>query len=198
MFELEKLNYEYNALEPVIDAKTVEIHYTKHHQNYLNKVNEFLEKYSDQKGKTLEELASDLTFLDENDHTAFMFNLGGVLNHNLYWKILSNKNNNTPNGKVLELINTSFGSYEEFKTAFTTKAATLTGSGWAFLVLNNHNELEIVLTDKQYSPLFDGSKPLIGLDLWEHAFYLNYQNRRPDYVNAFFDILDFEEINKLI
>lgn len=198
MFKLQDLNYEYNELEPVIDTKTVEIHYTKHHQNYLNGVNALLEKYNYTEDKTLEEIANDLSFVKEEDKVSFMFNLGGVLNHNLYWKILSNKGNNTPTGKIKEMIDNKYGSYDKFKEEFIKVAGTLTGSGWTFLVLDSNNELDIVTTDRQYNPLFDALTPIIGLDLWEHAFYLNYQNRRPEYVNNFFDILDFEEINKLV
>lgn len=198
MFELEKLNYEYNELEPVIDAKTVELHYTKHHQGYLNNTNVFLEKYHYEEGKTLEEIVQDVSFLKEEDKVGFLFNAGGVLNHNLYWKILSNKRNNTPVDKVKTLIDENYGSFETFKEEFIAKANKFTGSGWIFLVITKDNKLDIVLTDKQNSPVFEGLKPIIGLDLWEHAYYLNYQNRRPDYINGFFEVLDFEEVNKLI
>lgn len=197
MYELMKLNYEYGDLEPYIDEKTVEIHYGKHHQNYLNKVNAILSTYNFDFTKNLEDVIVDLNFMKSEDKNAFLFNAGGVLNHNLYFSIMSSSKNIFPVGKIKEAIDRKFGSFDQFKKDFIEMANSVMGSGWVFLVVDENKELQIVKTSNQETPLLNSKKPIIGIDLWEHAYYLKYQNLRPEYINNFFSVIDFEIINKM-
>lgn len=192
-FELPKLNYEYAALEPVIDAKTMEIHYTKHHNTYVTNLNKAIEgtEYAD---KSIEELVKGWAELPEDIQTAVRNNGGGHYNHTLFWEelVAPSKAKAIPaelEAKIVE----AFGSVDEFKEKFAAAAASRFGSGWAWLVSNN-GKLEVVSTPNQDNPLTDGLVPLLGLDVWEHAYYLNYQNRRPDYIKAFWDVVDWEVV----
>jgi superoxide dismutase, Fe-Mn family len=197
MYKLINLNYSYDALEPYIDSKTLEIHYSKHHQNYLNKTNSILESNDFDFSKDLEEIVVNLPFLKEEDKTAFLFNVGGVLNHNLYWAIMSPNKNILPVGKIKDAIEQEFGSFDNFKEKFIGLSNTVMGSGWVFLVVNKENKLEIIKMSNQETPYTLGYTPIIGLDLWEHSYYLKYQNLRPDYINNFFNVIDFEIVNSL-
>ena len=192
-FELPKLPYDYNALEPHIDAKTMEIHHSKHHNGYTNTLNNAI-SYSDFADKSIEQICSSPGLTD-----AIRNNGGGYYNHCLFWRIMSPDGGGTPSGKIGEAINETFGSFENFKVEFSKAAASRFGSGWAWLCDCN-GELKICTTANQDNPLMEGQcggTPLICLDVWEHAYYLNYQNRRPDYIEAFFNVINWEEINKI-
>jgi len=173
MAELPKLDYEYNALEPHIDARTMEIHYTKHHQGYVNKYNAAVEG-TDLADKDVIEVLKDLSSVPEDKRTAVRNNGGGHVNHSLFWKILSPNGGGEPSGEVAEAINAKFGSFSEFKEEFTKAAATRFGSGWAWLVVTSDGQLKVYSTANQDSPYSDGNTPIFGLDVWEHAYYLNY------------------------
>lgn len=190
---LPKLPYDYNALEPHIDAKTMEIHHTKHHQAYINKFNAAVESEPSVKGKSAMELVSNLDTVPENIKGAVRNNGGGHVNHSFFWQIL--KKDVKPGGEILDAINSAFGSIDDFKSQFSAAAATRFGSGWAWLVDYN-GKLEIMSTANQDSPLSLGKTPLIGIDVWEHAYYLKYQNRRPDYVAAFFNVINWDKVNE--
>ena len=193
-YTLPALPYSFDALEPFIDAKTMEIHYTKHHQGYVNNLNAALEKepavVSD-----LETLLKDLDALPESIRGAVRNNGGGHFNHSFFWPQLKVNHQEGPTGNLSNAINEIFGSYEALKEAFAKAAATRFGSGWAWLIKNNQGALEVVSTPNQDTPLTLGT-PLLGLDVWEHAYYLNYQNRRPDYIQAFFSIVDWDLIEE--
>ncbi len=189
-FELPKLPYSYSALEPYFDAKTMEIHHTKHHQTYVDKLNGALEKYPDLQGRPIEELLRDLANLkvEDADRTAIRNHGGGHLNHSLFWKLLDPSN--TKDELLTKEINTTFGSIEEFKKQFTDSATKLFGSGWTWLVRDGaDSKLQIKNFPLQDNPIMTGQEPIIGLDVWEHAYYLKYQNKRPDYINAWWEIL---------
>ncbi len=191
--ELPELPYSYDALEPSIDAKTMEIHHTKHHQGYVDKLNAALEKYPELQDKSVEELlAGNLAVVRDEIKTAVRNNAGGHANHSLFWQILS-PNPSDPEGDLLDAINSTFGTLEDFKKQFSDVAAKHFGSGWAWLVIN-HGRLEIISTANQDSPLMLGKIPLLGLDVWEHAYYLKYQNRRAEYINAFWDVIDWKKV----
>ncbi|OEH92920.1 superoxide dismutase [Bacillus solimangrovi] len=192
-FELPKLPYEYSSLEPHIDAQTMEIHHTKHHNTYVTKLNAALEGHADLLGKSIEDLMSNFNELPEGVKTAVRNNGGGHANHSLFWTILGPNGGGEPTGELAEKINAKFGSLEKFKEEFAAAAAGRFGSGWAWLVVNN-GELEVTSTPNQDTPLMDGKTPILGLDVWEHAYYLNYQNRRPDYINAFWNVVNWDEV----
>lgn len=195
-FELPKLPYEYDALEPHIDAKTMEIHHTKHHNGYTTKLNDAIAGTA-LEGKSIEDI---LTGLDMNNG-AVRNNGGGFYNHSLFWTILSPKGGGKPSGELAKAINTAFGSFEGFKEKFTSAAGTRFGSGWAWLCVHKGGKVEICSTPNQDNSLMPGvgcgGHPILGLDVWEHAYYLNYQNRRPDYITAFFNIINWDEVEKL-
>lgn len=189
-FELPKLLYPYDALEPYIDAKTMELHHTKHHQTYVDKLNAALEKYPDLQGRPVEELLANLKDLkvDEADRTAIRNHGGGHTNHSLFWKYLDPANQKDE--LLAKEIASIFGSIDDFKKQFSDSAGKLFGSGWTWLVRNGSNsKLEIVNLPNQDSPLMTGLQPIFGLDVWEHAYYLKYQNKRPDYIAAFWNVL---------
>lgn len=188
-FELPKLNYSYDALEPYIDAKTMEIHYTKHHQAYLDKLNAVVEKYSDLQNMSAEDLLKNLDSLkvDDTDKTAIRNQGGGYVNHSLFWKILDPANSKDE-ALVADIIAT-FGSVEDFKKQFSDIAAKQFGSGWAWLARDEAGKLHLHGMTNQDSPYLHGHTPIIGLDVWEHAYYLKYQNRRPEYIEAFWKVL---------
>jgi len=187
--ELPKLNYSYDALEPYIDALTMEIHHTKHHQAYIDKLNAALEKYPELQNMAVEDLLKNLDSLkvEDTDRTAIRNHGGGHANHSLFWKLLDPVNQK--NEKLIGDINATFGSVEEFKKQFTDAATKLFGSGWAWLARDETGKLHLHAMPNQDSPYLHGHTPIIGLDLWEHAYYLKYQNRRPEYIEAFWQML---------
>ena len=192
---LPKLPYAFDALEPYIDAKTMEIHYTKHHQAYIDKLNVALEKYPELAKKKVEELlVNNLKIVPENIKTAVRNHGGGHINHSLFWELL--KKNVKFDGEIVKAIDDSFESFDEFKKKFSEIAIGRFGSGWAWLVVRD-GELEIISTANQDSPLMEGKIPVLGLDVWEHAYYLKYQNRRAEYVDAFFNIINWKKVNEL-
>ena len=192
-FELPKLPYSYDALEPHFDVRTMEIHYTKHHQGYTNNLNKAIEG-TELEGKSIEDLMKIA-----GSNTAIRNNGGGYYNHALFWTILSPKGGGEPTGKLADAIKSSFGSFENFKEEFNKAAATRFGSGWAWLVFAN-GKLVVSSTPNQDNPLMDIAEvkgtPILGLDVWEHAYYLHYQNRRPDYITAFWNIVNWEEVSR--
>ena len=192
-FQLPELPYAYDALEPHIDKETMNIHHTKHHNTYVTKLNAAIEGNADLEAKSIEDLVSNLDAVPENIRTAVRNNGGGHANHSLFWKVLSPNGGGEPAGELAEKINSTFGSLDKFKEEFANAAAGRFGSGWAWLVLNN-GELEVTSTPNQDSPLMEGKTPLLGLDVWEHAYYLHYQNRRPDYISAFWNVVNWDEV----
>lgn len=185
------LPYAFDALEPHIDAKTMEIHYTKHHQTYVDKLNEALAKHPEIGEKTVEELVADLDMVPEDIRTAVRNHGGGHLNHMLFWQTLSPSGGGEPSGKLKDAIDAAFGSFATFQEKFTAAALGRFGSGWAWLVADGG--LEIIATANQDNPITDGKTPILGLDVWEHAYYLKYQNKRPDYVKAFWNVVNWKE-----
>ncbi len=194
-YELPQLPYAYDALEPHIDKETMNIHHTKHHNTYITNVNAALEGNEELLSKSVEDLISNLDAVPEAARTAVRNNGGGHANHSLFWTILSPNGGGEPTGELADAINNKFGSFASFKEEFAKAAATRFGSGWAWLVVNN-GELEVTSTPNQDSPLMEGKTPVLGVDVWEHAYYLNYQNRRPDYVAAFFNVVNWDEVTK--
>ncbi|MEO9473948.1 MAG: superoxide dismutase [Cyclobacteriaceae bacterium] len=194
-FELPNLPYAHDALEPHIDKATMEIHHGKHHNAYVTKLNGAIEG-TPMASKSLEELLKD-----HMDVAAVRNNGGGHWNHSLFWTIMSPNGGGEPSGELADAINAAFGSFEEFKTAFSNAAATQFGSGWAWLCVHAGGKVEVCSTPNQDNPLMSGvacdGTPILGLDVWEHAYYLNYQNRRPDYINAFFNVINWDEVSKL-
>ncbi|MFP3321546.1 superoxide dismutase SodA [Planococcus sp. SIMBA_160] len=194
-YELPELPYAYDALEPHIDKETMNIHHTKHHNTYVTNVNAALEGHDDLSSKSIEELVSDLNAVPENIRTAVRNNGGGHANHSLFWQLLSPNGGGQPTGAVADAINSKFGSFDEFKEKFEAAGKTRFGSGWAWLVVSN-GELEVTSTPNQDSPLSEGKTPILGVDVWEHAYYLKYQNRRPDYLAAFWNVVNWDEVSK--
>ena len=196
-YSLPSLPYSTDALEPHIDARTMEIHHGKHHQTYVNNLNAALDGYPELLGKSVDELISNLAALPEDKVNAVRNNGGGHSNHTFFWEVMSPTGGGSPNGSLLDAITSTFGSFDNFKETFAKAALTRFGSGWAWLI-KKEESLEVVSTPNQDSPLMNGivednGTPIIGLDVWEHAYYLNYQNRRPDYVGAFWDVVDWEK-----
>ncbi|MCW3167570.1 superoxide dismutase [Chryseobacterium sp. 09-1422] len=193
-FELPKLGYAYDALEPTIDAKTMEIHHSKHHQAYIDNLNKAIEG-TELEGKTIEEVCKTGT-----DKPAVRNNGGGHFNHSLFWEILTPGGSSTPVGNVSNAIE-NYGGFEKFKTEFAEAAKTRFGSGWAWLIKNEDGSVSVTSTPNQDNPLMPVADvkgtPVLGLDVWEHAYYLNYQNRRPDYVTAFFDVVNWDKVEEL-
>jgi superoxide dismutase, Fe-Mn family len=194
-FELPQLPYAYDALEPHIDKETMTIHHSKHHQTYVNNLNNALEGQTELLSKSVEEIISNLDAVPEAIRTAVRNNGGGVANHSLFWQVLSPNGGGEPTGALADAINSKFGSFEGFKDEFTKAATTRFGSGWAWLVVKN-GEIEVTSTANQDSPLSEGNTPILLLDVWEHAYYLKYQNRRPEYINSFFNIINWDEVAK--
>ena len=192
--ELPKLEFEYNALEPHIDAKTMEIHYSKHHAGYVKKLNAALEG-TDLAEKSVEEILKDTDSIPEEKRSAIINNGGGHVNHTLFWSILSPEKQ-SPEGKIAEAIEKDLGGFEKFKEDFSNVATTRFGSGWAWVVVSD-GKLEITSTPNQDSPLMDSKVPVLGLDVWEHGYYLKYQNRRNEYVEAFFNIINWSKVSEL-
>ena len=193
-YELPSLDYAYDALEPHIDARTMEIHHTKHHQTYINNVNAALEGHDALAAKSVEALISDLEAVPEGIRGAVRNNGGGHANHSLFWKVMGPNGGGDPVGVLGEAINSELGGLDAFKADFAKAGATRFGSGWAWLCVRD-GKLCVCSTPNQDSPLMDGGSPVIGLDVWEHAYYLNYQNRRPDYIAAFWNVVNWEAAN---
>lgn len=197
MYEALKLPYAFDELEPYIDAETLGIHYELIYKKYINNLNNLLKEINFQKDYTLVELVEHIDEIPIKIRGKVLYNLGGILNHNLYWLSMSPFKNKIPVLKLKEAIDNQFGSFENFKQAFIDSASLLEGSGYTFLVINENGELEIINTPNQETPYIYGVRPIMALDLWEHAYYLLYQNRRNEYIENFFNIVDFKEINKL-
>lgn len=195
-FELPELSYAHDALEPHIDTKTMQIHHGKHHAGYTTKLNAAVAG-TDLEGKSIVEILRDL----DMNNGALRNNGGGYFNHNLFWEVMSPNGGGSPEGELAAAINDAFGSFDAFKDAFSAAAATQFGSGWAWLCVNKGGKLEVCSTPNQDNPLMPGvnceGTPILGLDVWEHAYYLNYQNRRPDYIEAFFNVINWEKVASL-
>lgn len=194
-FELPELPYAYDALEPHIDEATMKLHHDKHHATYVEKTNGALEKHPELAEKTIEELVADLQAVPEDVRTVIRNNGGGHANHTFFWEILSPNGGGEPTGALKEAIEETFGSFDKFKEELSAAAVGQFGSGWGWLVLNN-GKLEVTSTANQDSPLTEGKTPIIGVDVWEHAYYLNYQNKRPAYLEAFWNVVNWEEAGK--
>lgn len=195
-FTLPELPYSYGDLEPHIDAKTAEIHYSKHHQGYVNKLNAALENAPEIAEKSIEDILKNLDQVPEDIRTKVRNFGGGHYNHVVYWESMSPNGGGEPEGELLEKINAAFGSFTAFKEQFENTAKTLFGSGWAWLSVNKNSELVITASKNQDCPLSEGITPLMTLDVWEHAYYLNYQNRRPDYIAAWWNIVNWVAVSK--
>ena len=192
-FALPELPYAHNALEPHIDARTMEIHHGKHHAGYTNNLNAAIEG-TDDEGKTIDNILRNL----DMNNKAVRNNGGGYYNHSLFWQVMSPNGGGTPSGELADAINSAFGNFDAFKEAFSTAAKTQFGSGWAWLCVHKGGKVEVCSTPNQDNPIMPGigcgGTPILGLDVWEHAYYLNYQNRRPDYVAAFFNVINWDEV----
>ncbi len=195
-YTLPPLPYDFAALEPTIDAKTMEIHHDKHHQAYITNLNNALKDHPDQQGKTIEALISNLDAVPEAIRTAVRNNGGGHANHSLFWQVIAPKAGGEPTGKVGAAITAELGGFAPFKEAFGKAATTRFGSGWAWLVVGKDGKLAVTSTPNQDSPIMEGTTPILGLDVWEHAYYLHYQNRRPDYIAAFWNIVNWPEVER--
>jgi Fe-Mn family superoxide dismutase len=195
-FTLPPLPYPPDSLEPYIDKATMEIHHGKHHQAYVTNLNKALESAPDLQSKTIEELlAGNLAVVPDAIKTAVRNNGGGHANHSLFWKLLSAKAGGAPTGEIANVITASFGNFDTFKEKFTAAATTRFGSGWAWLVKDSAGKFEITSTANQDSPIMEAKTPILGLDVWEHAYYLKYQNRRPEYIAAFWNVINWAEVN---
>jgi Fe-Mn family superoxide dismutase len=193
--QLPALPYAHNALEPHIDALTMEIHHGRHHNTYVTNLNAALESAPELQEKSIEELIANLDSVPEAIRTAVRNNGGGHANHSLFWSTIGPNAGGEPTGKLAAAINSKFGSFDNFKAEFAKAATTRFGSGWAFLAVNN-GEIEVYSLPNQDSPIMEGKTPVLGLDVWEHAYYLNYQNKRPDYIAAFWNVVNWEEVGK--
>ncbi|WP_227934972.1 superoxide dismutase [Alkalihalobacillus deserti] len=194
-YELPQLPYAANALEPHIDETTMNIHHGKHHATYITKLNAALEGHEELASKSIEDLVSNLDAVPENIRGAVRNNGGGHANHALFWQLLSPNGGGAPSGELADAINSTFGSLDAFKEEFANAGANRFGSGWAWLVVDG-GKLAVTSTPNQDTPLMEGKTPILGLDVWEHAYYLNYQNRRPDYINAFWNVVNWDEVAK--
>ncbi len=193
-YVLPKLPYEYSALEPYIDTQTMTIHHTKHHQTYVDKLNAALEGHPDLQKKPLEELLTNLAAVPDDIRTAVRNHGGGHLNHSFFWLMMTPEKQ-SPEGEVANVINSTFGSFDKFREAFSASAAGLFGSGWCWLVISQE-KLEIMTTPNQDNPISQHRTPVLGLDLWEHSYYLKYQNRRPDYIAAWWNVVNWERVGE--
>jgi len=192
-YELPKLSYAFNALEPFIDAKTMEIHYTKHHQTYADKLNAAISGDKEMESKTAEELVKNWKSAPDKIRTAVRNHGGGYLNHTFFWKIM--KKDNMIDGQIAKEIDKTFGSLDKFKEQFSAAAMNMFGSGWTWLVVSN-GKLEIISTSNQDSPITDGKTPLLCIDVWEHAYYLKYRNMRAEYIKAFFNVINWDQVDE--
>jgi Fe-Mn family superoxide dismutase len=194
--EVPNLDYAYDALEPHIDARTMEIHHTKHHAAYVSKLNAALESAPDLQGKDVEDLLRNIDSVPESIRQAVINHGGGHANHTLFWQILAPGKGGAPTGAVAEAIDRDLGGFEKFREAFNAAAANQFGSGWAWLVADADGKLHVYGTANQDSPLMKGHTPLLGIDVWEHAYYLKYQNRRPDYIGAWWNVVNWDKVNE--
>ncbi|MCO6450819.1 MAG: superoxide dismutase [Caldilineales bacterium] len=194
-FELPPLPYGYDDLAPHIGGDTMRVHHDKHHAGYTNNLNAAIEKHPELADKSVEALLGDIDAVPEDIRTAVRNNGGGYVNHNLFWEIMSPNGGGAPSGALADAINSAFGSFDAFKAAFGSAAATRFGSGWAWLVVTGGNKLAVYSTANQDSPFMQGDTPVLGLDVWEHAYYLNYQNRRPDYIAAFWNVVNWDAVS---
>ena len=194
-YELPALPYDYNALEPHIDAQTMEIHHTKHHQTYITKLNGALEGHPDLASKSVDDLIANLASIPENIRGAVRNNGGGHSNHTMFWQVMGPNGGAGPSGNVANAIDAAFGSFDAFKEQFSAAGAARFGSGWVWLI-NNGGTLSIESSPNQDSPIMDGKSAILGLDVWEHAYYLRYQNRRPDYMAAWFNVVNWDTVNQ--
>jgi len=197
MFTLPKLPYAYDALEPFIDAQTMEIHHTKHHQAYIDKLNAALEGKPELQAKSVEQLLGEIDQVPDASRDAVKNHGGGHANHSLFWTVLGKQAAAQPDGALGDAITASFGSFADFQQKFADAAATRFGSGWAWLVVTADKKLAVYNLPNQDSPLMTGDTPILGLDVWEHAYYLKYQNKRPDYIAAFWNIVNWDEVERL-
>ncbi len=195
MFKLPELGYAFDVLEPYIDAKTMEIHHDKHHGTYVEKLNAALAEHKDLQNKSIEELLSDLEALPEDIRTAVRNNGGGHANHSMFWQTMKPGGAKQPDGPLAEALNSTFGSLDSFKAKVAEAGTGRFGSGWAWLVKNG-DKLEVYSTANQDSPLSEGKTPILGLDVWEHAYYLKYQNKRPDYIEAWWNVVNWDVVGK--
>lgn len=195
-FSLPALPYSYDALEPYIDARTMEIHHTKHHAGYTNNTNAAIEKHPELSNKSIEELLRDLSGVPEDIRMTIRNNGGGYFNHSLFWTIMAPKAGGEPKGELAAAISKAFGNFTAFKTSFEQAATTRFGSGWAWLCLKPDKSLVITSTPNQDSPLSEGMTPILGLDVWEHAYYLKYQNRRAEYVTNWWNVVNWDEVTR--
>ena len=193
-YELPPLPYPEDALEPHIDARTMSIHHDKHHAAYTTNLNKALEGHDELAGMEIEELLMNLDSVPESIRTAVRNNGGGYANHNMFWELMSPNGGGEPSGELADAINEAFGSFAAFKEAFTKAATTRFGSGWAWLYVDEDGDLVVDSTPNQDTPLMDGNIPILGLDVWEHAYYLHYQNRRPDYISAWWNVVDWDAV----
>jgi Fe-Mn family superoxide dismutase len=193
-FKLPDLPYAKDALEPHIDARTMEIHHDKHHAGYTNKLNGALEKHPELGDKSIEDLLGNLESVPADIQTAVRNNGGGFANHALFWQVMGPQGGGQPGGDLATAVNQTFGGFDAFKQAFASAAAGRFGSGWAWLVVDAFGKLQVYSTANQDSPLMNGHTPILGLDVWEHAYYLNYQNRRPDYIEAFWNVVNWDKV----
>ncbi|WP_348921971.1 superoxide dismutase [Enterococcus rotai] len=194
-YTLPDLPYAYDALEPHIDVETMHLHHDKHHNTYVTNLNAAIDKHPELGTKSVEALIADMDSIPEDIRTAVRNNGGGHANHAFFWEIMAPNAGGAPTGEIKEAIDAAFGSFDKLKEEFKTAATGRFGSGWAWLVLNN-GKLEVTSTPNQDSPLMDGKTPVLGLDVWEHAYYLNYKNVRPDYIDAFWNLVNWDEVNK--
>ena len=194
MFELPKLPYSFEALEPYIDAKTMQVHHGKHHATYVAKLNEALDKSAEWEAKTIEEIVANYDKAPEEIKTALRNHGGGHFNHSLFWESLRPAGGVGPSGKLQREMTEAFGDFDKFKDSFTKAALGVFGSGWAWLARESSGKLAIITTPNQDNPLTRGFKPLLGLDVWEHAYYIKYQNRRPEYVEAWWNVINWEKV----
>ncbi|MBK8135270.1 MAG: superoxide dismutase [Chloroflexi bacterium] len=195
-FELPALPYAHNALEPHVDARTMEIHHGKHHKAYTDNLNKALEGHADLQGKSAEWLVQNLSSLPEGIRNAVRNNGGGWLNHNLFWEVMGPNAGGAPTGELAAAIDVAFDSFDAFKAAFKTAATGRFGSGWAWLIVEKGGAVSVTSTPNQDTPVMEGKTPILGLDVWEHAYYLNYQNRRPDYVDAFWNVVNWAKVTQ--
>lgn len=195
-YELPKLPYAYDALEPHIDARTMEIHHTKHHQAYIDKLNDAVKGKPDLEKKSVEDLLRDIDSVPEDIRTVVRNNGGGHANHSMFWQIMGPNGGGEPKGKLADEIKSTFGGLDQLKEKINTAGVGRFGSGWSWLIKNSSGKLEVISTPNQDSPLMEGQTPLLGVDVWEHAYYLKYQNRRPDYLKAWWNTVNWDEISK--
>ncbi|CCQ94201.1 superoxide dismutase [[Clostridium] ultunense Esp] len=195
-YELPALPYAYDALEPYIDEATMKVHHTGHHAAYVNNLNAALDKHPELYEKSLEDLLASLDQVPEDIRTAVRNNAGGHWNHSFFWPLMKKNGGGTPSGELAKAIDAQFGSFDAFKEEFGKVAAGRFGSGWAWLLVEQGGKLSLTSTPNQDNPLMEGKKPILGLDVWEHAYYLKYQNKRPEYIKAFWNVVNWEQVEK--